>query len=85
MVQWMSRIRKALNTASAPRWVISQNGEALVESEGYVDIIDAIGAENVFTNGKRPRKQSEVKYQMRFLKKAIDANKPVFRDRVSEQ
>ncbi len=78
MVQWVSKIRKALSSDGRPRWVIPQNGEALIESKGYLDIIDAIGAEDVFTTGKRPQKQSEVKYRMGFLKKASDANKPVY-------
>ena len=78
MVQWVSKIRKSLSSDGRPRWVIPQNGEALIESKGYLDIIDAIGAEDVFTTGKRPQKNSEVKYRMAFLKKAIDANKPVY-------
>lgn len=78
MVQWVAKIRKALNQGGKSLWLIPQNGEALVESKGYLDLIDAIGAEDVFTNGKRPQKKSEVKYRMNFLSKAVDANKPVF-------
>jgi hypothetical protein len=78
MVQWVSKIRKALSVDGRPSWVIPQNGEALVELQGYLDIIDAIGAEDVFITGKRPQKQSEVKYRMGFLRKASDASKPVY-------
>ena len=78
MVQWVSKIRKALNHGGESRWLIPQNGEALLESRGYLDLIDAIGAEDVFTNGKRPQKKSDVNYRLSFLSKAVEANKPVF-------
>ena len=78
MVQWVSRIRKALNHGGESRWLIPQNGEALVESKGYLGLIDAIGAEDIFTNGKRPQKKSEVHYRLSFLNKVVEANKPVF-------
>ena len=78
MVQWVSKIRNALKHGGESRWLIPQNGEALVESKGYLGLIDAIGAEDIFTNGKRPQKKSEVSYRLSFLSKAMDANKPVF-------
>ena len=67
-----------MNHGGESRWLIPQNGEALVESKGYLGLIDAIGAEDVFTNGKRLQKKSEVHYRLSFLNKVVEANKPVF-------
>ncbi len=78
MVQWVSRIRKKLTSGGESRWLIPQNGEALVESKNYLGLIDAIGVEDVFTTGKRPQKEPEVNYRLSYLSKAVDANKPVF-------
>ena len=78
MVEWVSKIRNALSVDGRRGLLIPQNGEALVESNGYLDLIDAIGAEDIFTTGRRPQKKSEVKYRTKFLKKASEAGKPVF-------
>ena len=78
MVGWVSRIRKSMVADGTPRWVIPQNGEALTDLPGYLELIDAIAAEDVFTNGKRPRKKNDIQYRVNFLKKAAQANKPVY-------
>ena len=78
MVRWVSKIRKSMVADGTARWVIPQNGEALADLSGYLQLIDAIAAEDVFTNGKRPRKKKEVKYRMDFLDQAAQADKPVY-------
>lgn len=78
MITWVSRIRKRVDAANGKRLVIPQNGDALLASQQYVDMIDAIGVEDLFTNGKRPQKKSEIQYRTLFLDKATAAHKPVY-------
>ncbi len=78
MVRWVATVRETLNIDGNSRLVIPQNGDALIGSKGYLSVIDAIAVEDVFTNGRKPQKKSQIEYRMSFLKQALDANKPVY-------
>lgn len=78
MINFVTKIRRQIDQPDRTRFVVPQNGEALLASSDYVMTIDAIGVEDLFTNGKRAMKERQIKYRTSFLQKAIDAGKQVY-------
>ena len=46
------------------------HNNSLLEDEEHVSQLNGIGAEDVFTNGKRPQKECEINETIGYLKKA---------------
>jgi cysteinyl-tRNA synthetase len=57
--------------------IIPQNGAQLLKDPGYLRVIDAIGIEDLFTDGDRKADGEHVRFMLSFLKKMEDAGKPV--------
>jgi len=57
--------------------VIPQNGAQLLANEDFIDVISAIGIEDLFTNGNKLQSQSHVREMLQDLKKMSAAHKPV--------
>jgi endo-alpha-1,4-polygalactosaminidase (GH114 family) len=49
----------------------------LLESEPYRSLVDAIGVEELFTNGNRLQKREETNYRLAFIKRMRAVGKPV--------
>ena len=78
MIQWVRRIAEHARRMKPDFWVVPQNGVQLLESSEYRATLDAIGVEDLFTNGNRIRKQSDTDYVLEFLAKAKADRKPVW-------
>ncbi|MBO7534694.1 MAG: endo alpha-1,4 polygalactosaminidase, partial [Victivallales bacterium] len=70
MKQFVTEIAKRAKQHSAHFMVIQQNAQALFEDSEYMSQLDGIGAEDVFTNGKRAQKEREISETIGYLKKA---------------
>jgi cysteinyl-tRNA synthetase len=70
MKLFVTDIVKRAKQHSARFMVIQQNAQALFEDGEYMSQLDGIGAEDVFTNGKRPQKEREINETIGYLKKA---------------
>ena len=67
---FVTDIVKRAKQHSSRFMVIQQNAQALFEDGEYMSLLDGIGAEDVFTNGKRPQKEREINETIGYLKKA---------------
>ena len=70
MKSFVTDIVKRAKQYSSKFMVIQQNAQALFEDSDYMALLDGIGAEDVFTNGKRPQKEREINKTVAYLKKA---------------
>ena len=70
MKSFVTDIVKRAKRHSSKFMVIQQNAQALFEDGDYMALLDGIGAEDVFTNGKRPQKEREINETLDYLKKA---------------
>jgi len=57
--------------------IIPQNGAQLLAQPGYAETINAIAAEDLFTNGRQPRAADETEFTLGFLRKFQQTGKPV--------
>ena len=78
MIQWVRRIAECARRIKPDFWVVPQNGVQLLESPAYRATLNAIGVEDLFTNGNRIRKPSDTEYVLGFLAKAKADHKPVW-------
>ena len=70
MKLFVTEIVQFAKQRSARFIVIQQNAQALFEDSDYMARLDGIGAEDVFTNGKRQQKEREIIKTIGYLKKA---------------
>jgi len=56
--------------------VIPQNGSQLLAHADYLEIISAIGIEDLFTNGNKLQTKSDTNEVLGYLKKMAGAKKP---------
>ena len=78
MINWVKIVAGHAREKKASFLVIPQNGVQLLEQRSYIDIIDGIGVESLFSSGKKLRKAKEVNYNLDYIKHIIEAGKPVF-------
>lgn len=78
MIDWVGRLAASARASKGAGFmVIPQNGEQLLRSAAYRDIISAQGVESVFTDGNRPVSAADTRYRLAFLKMAKADQKPV--------
>jgi cysteinyl-tRNA synthetase len=77
MIEWVKAIVAHTRKTKPGFIVIPQNGSQLLEHKDFLDTIDAIGVENLFTNGNNINPDKETEYRLGFLDKAGSAGKPV--------
>ena len=70
MKSFVTDIIKRAKQHSSKFMVIQQNAQALFEDSDYMALLDGIGAEDVFSNGKRAHKESKINRTLGYLKKA---------------
>ncbi len=70
MKSFVTDIVKRAKQHSSKFMVIQQNAQSLFEDSDYMALLDGIGAEDVFSNGKRPQKESKINKTVAYLKKA---------------
>ncbi|MBN2584407.1 MAG: endo alpha-1,4 polygalactosaminidase [Planctomycetes bacterium] len=78
MVRWVIRLAERGRTASGPDFlVIPQNGDQLLADADYLKTVSGIGAEDLFTDGRRKQDAASVQYRVDLLSRATRAAKPV--------
>ena len=77
MVDWVKTIAARVRTKNSAALVIPQNGSQLLAHEDFLDIISAIGIEDLFTNDDMLQHKSNTNEVLNYLKKMSAKNKPV--------
>ena len=77
MIRWVRDIATYARKQKSGFLVIPQNGAQLLEDADYRATIDAIGIEDLFTDGQRPQKREHTRYIVGFLDKLKIAAKPI--------
>ncbi|HTJ77450.1 MAG TPA: MJ1477/TM1410 family putative glycoside hydrolase [Rariglobus sp.] len=78
MVDWVKTLANHIRIANSNALVIPQNGVQLLENSDFRDVIDAVGVEDLFTNGKKAQSKDDTNYILTFLAAATTATIPVF-------
>jgi cysteinyl-tRNA synthetase len=76
MVDWVRAIAARARANNPAALVIPQNGSQLVLHADFLDVISAIGIENLFTNGNKIQPQSHTNEVLGHLSKVAEAKKP---------
>lgn len=77
MITWVTTIARRARAKNTHFLVIPQNAAALLEHEGYRQIISGIGVEDLFVDGKKLRREKDTRFVIGFLEKLKPAGKPV--------
>jgi len=78
MVRWVRRIARHARQRRDDFMIIPQNGSALLRLPGYLEAIDAIAVEDLFTRGDRVQSHEHTETVLGDLELARAAGKPVF-------
>lgn len=70
MVAWVKKIARHARQTNPDFLIIPQNGPQLLANPGYRETIDAIGLEDLFTNGNKKQKQEHTEFVIDFLANA---------------
>jgi cysteinyl-tRNA synthetase len=77
MVRWVRRLAADARRQKPGFLVVPQNGAQLLEDVEYLATIDAIGIEDLFTDGDRPQESEHTQYVIGLLERAQAAGKPI--------
>ena len=77
MVDWVKVVAARAHKTNPAALVIPQNGTQLLVNADFLDAIDAVGVEDLFTNGNKLQKAADTKYILDFLSPLAAAHKPV--------
>lgn len=77
MVEWVKTIAARARRTNPAALVIPQNGSQLLAHRDFLAAVDAIGIEDLFTEGNKRQPPSHSKYILGFLAAMREANKPV--------
>jgi cysteinyl-tRNA synthetase len=77
MIAWVLRIAAHARQQKPGFMVIPQNGAQLLEQPDFVAAIDAIGVEDLFTEGNRAQPREHTEATLGFLKRISQAKKQV--------
>ncbi len=77
MVDWVKLIAARARAVKPDALVIPQNGSQLLSQADFVATINAIGIEDLFTNGNKAQPASHSDFVLGSLKKMTSAGKPV--------
>ena len=77
MVDWVKTIAARARRKNAAALVIPQNGTQLLAQKDFLEVVDAVGVEDLFTNGDKLQPAAETKNILGFLAPLIAAHKPV--------
>lgn len=77
MIAWVKKIAAQARGKNPAAMVIPQNGSQLLAQPDFVAAIDAIGIEDLFTDGNKVQPKSSVNDILGFLKNMTEKKKPV--------
>ena len=77
MVDWVKAVAARARQTNPAALVIPQNGTQLFAHADFLRTVDAVGVEDLFTNGDKLQKTADTKYILENLAPLITAHKPV--------
>ena len=77
MVDWVKAVAARARAKNPAALVIPQNGTQLFAHADFLGAVDAVGVEDLFTNGDKLQKPAETKYRLETLAPLLAAHKPV--------
>jgi cysteinyl-tRNA synthetase len=77
MIDWVKTIAARARSARPGFLVIPQNGSQLLAHADFLEAVDAIGIEDLFTDGNKAQPKEHVDHILSFLELAKKAGKPV--------
>jgi cysteinyl-tRNA synthetase len=77
MVELVQAIADLARTGKKDFLIIPQNAVQLLDIRDYLKIIDAVGVEDLFTEGEKSQDAENIKYRIAFLDRMKKAKKPV--------
>jgi len=77
MVDWVKAVAARARKANSAALVIPQNGAQLFAHADFLGAVDAVGIEDLFTNGDKLQKAADTKYVLECLAPLTAAHKPV--------
>lgn len=78
MIRWVKLIAENARKINSQALIVPQNGEALLADKDYVKCIDAIGIEDLYTEGNKLQPAQGTEDRLAFLKPFIQTGKPVW-------
>lgn len=77
MVDWVKTVAARARKTNPAALVIPQNGTQLLAHADFLGTVDAVGVEDLFTNGDKLQKAGDTKYTLGCLAPLVAAHKPV--------
>lgn len=77
MVDWVKAVAARARAANPAALVVPQNGTQLLAQPDFLATIDAVGVEDLFTNGNKKQNAGDTADVLNFLSPLIAARKPV--------
>jgi cysteinyl-tRNA synthetase len=77
MVDWVKAVAARARKINSAALVIPQNGTQLLANADFLGAMDAVGVEDLFTNGDKLQKAADTKYILECLAPMIATHKPV--------
>jgi uncharacterized protein (TIGR01370 family) len=77
MVDWVKAVAARARKTNPAALVIPQNGTQLLAQPDFLGAVDAVGVEDLFTNGDKLQKAADTKEVLENLVPMIAAHKPV--------
>ena len=78
MIAWVRRIATSSRSQRTGFLVVPQNGVQLLGTASYRRTIDAIGVEDLFTEGNRLQSRGHIAFALGFLQPFLRSGKPVW-------
>ena len=77
MVEWVKAVAARARKTNPAALVIPQNGAQLLAHADFLGTVDAVGVEDLFTDGDKLQKAADTRYILDFLSRLAAAHKPV--------
>jgi len=77
MVDWVKTVAARARKTNPTAIIIPQNGTQLLAHADFLAAVDAVGIEDLFTNGDKLQKAADTKYRLETLAPMLAAHKPV--------
>lgn len=78
MIAWVDKLADHARLTDPDFWVVPQNGVQLLTDAGFASTVDAVGVEDLFTNGNKLAKRGNTRFRLDFLQPFSESGKPVF-------
>ena len=77
MVDWVKTVAARARKTNPTAIIIPQNGTQLLAHADFLAAVDAVGIEDLFTNGDKLQKAADTKYRLETLAPMLAAHEPV--------